>query len=149
MSTNRKPCRFCYKLCILPLSGQLLINSRIILAKFKYFVAPADPERSESTTDASLSWVGDEWFDFEFRPEKDIRLLITCDLIRTGETDIDPLGPGADMLMVLSLRWTSELERSDLVDGLEDLEKMREDYRKLREGEGEGLFPEVRSFKKE
>ena len=112
-------------------------------AKFKYFVAPADPDRSESTTDASLSWVEGEWYDFLFVPDNDMRLVVTCDLIQTGDEEIEDLGPGADMLMVLSLRWTSEVEQSDILDGLEQLEELRENYSMFRAGEEVAAFSEV------
>ncbi len=112
-------------------------------AKSKYFVPPADPERSESTTDASLSWVDGEWFDFQFVPDDNMRLVMTCDLIRTGDTAIDDLGPGADMLMVLSLRWLSELDQSEIQDGLDVLENLREDYTKFRSGEDVPAFIEI------
>jgi hypothetical protein len=112
-------------------------------AKYKYFVAPADPDRSESTTDASLSWGAAGWFDFLFVPDENMRLVVTCDLVQNGAEDIGDLGPGADMLLVLSLRWTSEIERSDIVDGLDNLATIREGYTKFRDGEAVPEFSEV------
>ena len=110
-------------------------------AKSKYFVPPADPVRSESTTDASLSWVGDEWFDILFTPEEDSKLYMTCELIKTGEEDVDELGPETDMLMVLSLHWISDAEKFGVVDGLGELEEIRENYLQFRDGAEVDNFP--------